>query len=277
MTATQAQTPDLSYERVGDATTDDKPHRRLAVRHRPATTSDRKLGLIWLGGFKSDMDGTKAIALDQWAAEQGLSCTRFDYSGHGLSEGAFTDGTISQWTDDAETIFERITTGPQILVGSSMGGWISLLLAKRYLAKVGHDASRIRGMVLIAPAADFTERLMWTGFPDAVKETILTEGRWEKPSDYSDDPYIITRALIEDGRQNLLMDTPIETGCPVHILQGLEDPDVPWQHAEATFHNLVRDDALITFVKDGDHRLSRPQDLDLMIKALAGLISQIQM
>ncbi|WP_350335997.1 alpha/beta hydrolase [Coralliovum pocilloporae] len=259
---------EATYIEVGP----ENDQRRIAVRHR----SGSRPGLVWLGGFKSDMDGTKAIALDDWAGANGLSCTRFDYSGHGLSSGDFADGTISKWAEESQAVLDRVTEGPQILIGSSMGGWMSLLLAKRHLESVGKDQSRIAGMVLIAPAADFTERLMWANFPEAVRQDILTKGRFEKPSEYSDEPYIITRDLIEDGRDNLLMDAPIETGCPVHILQGMRDEDVPWQHAEATFELMTSDDALMTLVKDGDHRLSREQDIALILKSVEAMANQIR-
>lgn len=228
-------------------------------------------GLLWLGGFKSDMIGTKAEALSDWAKANGRRCTRFDYSGHGWSEGAFEKGTISAWAEEARAVFEACCTGPTIAIGSSMGGWIALLLAKA-LAETGRkDGARLSGLVLVAPAPDFTEKLMWASFPDAVKKQIEETGRFEEPSEYSDEPYLITRDLIEDGRNNLLMDAPIVTGCPVHILQGMEDPDVPWQHAQSLFAKLVNEDAIFTLIKDGDHRLSRPQDIERLLSAVADM------
>ncbi|MEJ1156863.1 alpha/beta hydrolase [Prosthecomicrobium sp. N25] len=230
----------------------------------------RAPGIVWLGGFKSDMTGTKAAALDTWALETGRAFTRFDYSGHGASGGRFDDGTISRWLEESLAVFERETAGDQILVGSSMGGWIALLLARAERAKAG-AASRVRGMVLIAPAPDFTERLMWARFPEAVRAEILDKGVWSQPSPYADEPYRITRALIEDGRRNLLMDGPIETGCPVTILQGVKDEDVPWRHAVDLVTCLARDDVVLTLVKDGDHRLSRPEDLKRLLDAVEAL------
>jgi pimeloyl-ACP methyl ester carboxylesterase len=240
--------------------------REIAVLKR----SGRSPGLVWLGGFKSDMTGSKAEALDAWAVETGHAVTRFDYSGHGASSGAFRDGTISRWLEESLAVFDRETEGDQILIGSSMGGWMALLVARAHRARTG-AASRIRGIVLIAPAPDFTERLMWANFPEAVRRAILETGAYSKPSDYSEDPYVITRALIEDGRSHLLMDGPIETGCPVTILQGVKDADVPWRHAVDLVTCLTRDDVVLTLVKDGDHRLSRPEDIRRLIAAVEAM------
>jgi pimeloyl-ACP methyl ester carboxylesterase len=240
--------------------------RRIAVRLREGAAP----GVFWLGGFKSDMQGTKAVALDAWAAKAGRACIRFDYSGHGESGGAFTDGTIGRWLEESTAVFERFATGPQVLVGSSMGGWIALLLA-RELRQRAVAGSKLAGMVLIAPAADFTEELMWKKFSPEVKRQIETTGAWERPSEYSVEPYLITRGLIEDGRRHLLLGGLIETGCPVRILQGVQDPDVPWQHAMELSSRLARDDVVMTLVKDGDHRLSRPEDIERLIAAVQEL------
>ena len=244
--------------------------RRIAVRARPGAGP----GLVWLGGLKSDMQGTKAAALDQWAAENGRACVRFDYSGHGESGGDFADGTIGRWLADALAVFDAFCQGPQVLVGSSMGGWIALLLARELRRRsAGQNAPNeqpsLAGMVLIAPAADFTEELMWKRFPDAIKQEIEQKGVWLRPSEYSPEPYPIRRALIEEGREHLLLGTMIETGCPVRILQGVEDKDVPWQHAVELSSRLAQDDVVLTLVKDGDHRLSRPEDLERLIAAVA--------
>lgn len=238
--------------------------RRIAVRARSGATP----GLFWLGGFRSDMVGTKAAFLDEWAAANGRACTRFDYSGHGESSGAFEDGTIGRWLEDALAVFDAFARGPQVVVGSSMGGWLALLLANA-LKQRGGGAASIAGMVLIAPAVDFTEELMWKRFPKAVKQQIEREGLWQRPSLYSEEPYPITRALIEEGRSHLLLGGMIETGCPVRILQGVQDPDVPWQHAQELVARIARDDVVLTLVKDGDHRLSRPEDLERLIVAVA--------
>ena len=237
--------------------------RRIAVRAR----SGGSPGLFWLGGFKSDMQGTKALALDEWAKDHGRACVRFDYSGHGESSGDFGDGTIGRWLEESVAVFEQFCEGPQVLIGSSMGGWITLLLAKALRGR--KDAAPIAGMVLIAPAADFTEELMWKQFDAEVKREIKLKGQWSRPSEYSDEPYIITRKLIEEGRKHLLLDGVIETGCPVRILQGVQDPDVPWQHAAALVSRFVRDDVVFTLIKDGDHRLSRPEDIERLIAAVA--------
>ena len=242
--------------------------RDIAVRIRDG----RAPGLFWLGGFKSDMKGTKAEALDNWAAAQGRACTRFDYSGHGESSGDFADGTISSWLEDSVAVFKDFCRGPQIVIGSSMGGWMALLLARELnrLAKAGTpSAASIAGMVLIAPAPDFTEALMWKRFTPEIKKQIEEKGSWSRPSEYSEEPYLITRALIEDGRKHLLLGGLIETGCPVRILQGVKDEDVPWQHAIELVSRIARDDVVLTLVKDGDHRLSRPEDIDRLIAAVS--------
>ena len=240
--------------------------RRIAVRLREGAAP----GVFWLGGFKSDMLGTKAAALDAWAAKTGRACTRFDYSGHGESGGAFTDGTIGRWLEESVAVFERFATGPQVLVGSSMGGWIALLLA-RELRRRAMAGAKLAGLVLIAPAADFTEELMWKKFSPEVKRQIETAGSWQRPSDYSAESYVITRGLIEDGRKHLLLGGLIETGCPVRILQGVQDPDVPWRHAMELSSRLAHDDVVMTLVKDGDHRLSRPEDIERLIAAVQEL------
>ncbi len=228
-------------------------------------------GLFWLGGFRSDMAGTKALALDDFGRDRGLAVTRFDYSGHGLSGGRFEDGTISRWAEEAQAVFDT-TEGPQILIGSSMGGWMALLLARAHLAAVGRDASRLHAMVLIAPAPDFTEELMWAGFSDEIRREILETGVHREPSEYSDESHLITRALIEDGRKNLVLGQEIELGCPVVILQGVMDTSVPWRHAVRLTTHLTRDDVTLSLIPDGDHRLSRPQDIEKMLKVIEGMV-----
>lgn len=237
--------------------------RRIAVRARAGSAP----GLFWLGGFKSDMQGTKAIALDAWAGEQNRACVRFDYSGHGESGGDFIDGTIGRWLEESVAVFERLCAGPQVVIGSSMGGWMALLLA-RELARRQATRASLAGLVLIAPAPDFTEELMWKGFSPEVRQEIETRGVWLRPSEYGD-PYPITRNLIEEGRKHLVLGSAIEVGCPVRILQGAQDPDVPWRHAFALAHRLPADDVVLTVIQDGDHRLSRPQDIARIIAAVA--------
>jgi pimeloyl-ACP methyl ester carboxylesterase len=243
--------------------------REIASIARPGAAP----GLFWLGGFKSDMAGTKALALDAHAAERGLAMTRFDYSGHGISGGRFEDGTISRWREEALAVFDR-TAGRQILIGSSMGGWIALLLTEAHRLAAGAGKSRIGGIVLIAPAVDMTRALMWAEMDEAARETLMAEGRWLRPSDYSEAPYPITRALIEDGDRHLFGSRLIETGCPVHIIQGLRDTDVPWRHATALVSRFASDDVVLTLIKDGDHRLSRPEDIERLIAAVDGLVSE---
>lgn len=239
--------------------------RRVAIRSREGSAP----GLFWMGGFKSDMKGTKAAALDAWAAQQGRACTRFDYSGHGESSGAFEDGTIGQWLEDSVAVFGTLS-GPQVVIGSSMGGWMALLLARELKKQKAQMtmAATMAGMVLIAPAPDFTEELMWKKFQPKVRKEIDEKGFWLRPSEYDPGGYKITRALIEDGREHLLLGGLIETGCPVRILQGVKDEDVPWQYAMELSSRLARDDVVMTLVKDGDHRLSRPEDIERMIAAV---------
>lgn len=221
--------------------------------------------IVWLGGFRSDMRATKAEALAAWADEHGRAFLRFDYTGHGESEGRFEDATISVWLADALGIIAAEGGPSPVLVGSSMGGWLALLAARSLKAN-GKAAS---GLVLIAPAVDFTEELMWAQFPEDVREEISRKGQWLRPSAYSPEPYPITRALIEDGRTHRLFGQPIEPGCPVTILQGMADPDVPWQHAMKLIEHLPSDDVTLTLIKDGDHRLSRDSDIALLIRAVA--------
>lgn len=241
------------------------------MRVREGKTQNETPGLFWLGGFKSDMKGTKAAALDAWAEAKGRAFVRFDYSGHGESGGDFLDGTIGRWLAESIAVYLAFAKGPQVVVGSSMGGWLALLLARALKARQNAAASfaPLAGMVLIAPAVDFTEELMWKRFPADTKREIEEKGMWLRPSDYGEEPYPITKALIEEGRQHLLMGELIEGGCPVHILQGVNDPDVPWQHAVDLVSRFSRDDVVLTLIKDGDHRLSRPEDIERLIAAVA--------
>jgi pimeloyl-ACP methyl ester carboxylesterase len=225
-------------------------------------------GLFWLGGFRSDMTGGKAEALAAHGAARGLAVTRFDYSGHGASGGRFEEGTISRWLDEATAVFDT-TTGPQILIGSSMGGWLALLLAR-----VRRAAGRIAGLVLIAPAADFTEELMWASLPEAARRAIEVDGVWPMPSDYGE-PVPITRGLIEDGRRHLLLGADLDYGVPIAILQGVKDESVPWTHAVRLVARLIRDEVTLTTIPDGDHRLSRPQDIERLLKAVDGIAARL--
>ncbi|HEX2553088.1 MAG TPA: alpha/beta hydrolase [Microvirga sp.] len=223
--------------------------------------------LVWLPGFRSHMRSVKAEALDAWAAACSRALVRFDYGGHGESGGAFETSGISVWLEDALAAIRRFTTEAPVLVGSSMGGWLALLAA-RALRQTDRAPA---GLVLIAPAVDFTERLMWARFPDDIRAAILERGVYHRPSAYGDGPYPITRALIEDGRRHLLFGAPIAPGCPVHILQGVQDPDVPCSHALELVEHLPGDDVALTLVRDGDHRLARPEDLERLFRAIETL------
>lgn len=239
----------------------------IAVRHEAGATP----GIVWLGGYKSDMLGTKAQTLSDWAAREGRAFLRHDYSGHGESGGAFADGTISKWLGESLTVFQRFTTGKQILVGSSMGAWIALRMVQE-LRKAGD--SSVVGLVLLAPAPDFTTELVEPALTATQKRDLKKKGFFEEPSDYSAEPYIYTSALIEDGRNNRVMTGPIDTHCPVHILQGLADADVPASHALKLVSLLPADDVTLSLIPDGDHRLSRPQDLDMLLRAVGDMVAR---
>jgi pimeloyl-ACP methyl ester carboxylesterase len=231
-------------------------------------------GVVWLGGYRSDMLGTKAETLSAWAERTGHAFLRHDYSGHGESGGAFADGTISKWLGESLAAFRRLTEGPQVLVGSSMGAWIALRLIQE-LRKAG-EGDRIAGLVLLAPAPDFTAELIEPALTKKQKRDLEQKGYFEEESEYSPEPNIYTRALIEDGRRNRVMTGPIDTHCPVHILQGMADPDVPHSHALKLVSLLPADDMTLSLIPDGDHRLSRPQDLELLVRAVEGVIAQVE-
>jgi pimeloyl-ACP methyl ester carboxylesterase len=240
---------------------------KLAFLHDTPERQKKSLGITWLGGFKSDMTGTKATALAAWTGSAGCAYTRFDYFGHGQSSGKFTDGTITRWRDDALAVLDEIATGPQILVGSSMGAWIALLAA---LAR----PEQVKALILIAPAPDFTEALMWEGFDETIRTTLRMEGIYRQPSDY-DEPYEISYRLIEDGRKHLLLGDDIPLMLPVRILQGMADTDVPWRHAMLLAETLVSEDVTVALTKDGDHRLSEPDDIKRLMETLDGLLETL--
>jgi pimeloyl-ACP methyl ester carboxylesterase len=240
----------------------------IAVRH----LAGREPGVVWLGGFRSDMLGTKAEALHEWAAASGRAFLRHDYSGHGESGGDFACGTISKWVGESLAVFRRFSAGRQILVGSSMGAWIALRMIEE-LRKAG-EGDRIAGLVLLAPAPDFTVELLEPQLKKTQRRDLDKKGFFEVRSDYSDQPYVYTRALFEDGRENRVMTGPINTHCPVHVLQGLKDKDVPHAHALKLVGCMPSDDVTLSLVPDGDHRLSRPQDLALLIRAVEAIIAQ---
>lgn len=256
---------------VGNPLVEGDHPREIAFKRR-RTAEPGRPGLFWMNGYKSNMEGDKALCLDDWAAKRGSPFTRFDYSGHGVSGGDFLDGTISRWLNESLAVFYTHTEGPQIICGSSMGGWLALLLTKAHIAKVGLENSRIKGLVLIAPAIDMTKLLMWDNFDEAARAEMAETGIFRRPSDYDDGPYEITAKLIEDGKAHLLGDSLIETGCPVHILQGVKDDAVPWHSSVDLVARLAQDDVKLTLVKDGDHRLSRPDDLKLLIRAIETLL-----
>lgn len=224
-------------------------------------------GFFWLGGLKSDMTGSKAEAIAALARSMARPCLRFDYSGHGASGGRFTDGTISLWLSEAVHMFRTHSAGPRIVIGSSMGGWIASLL---YQALKGE---RIAGLILIAPAHDMTEALMWNELPAEARQTVEREGLWDRPSLYGE-PIPITRNLIEDGRSHLLLDGGFNADCPVHILQGDADLDVPWTHGKRVFDAIRGADVRFTLIKNGDHRLSSERDLQTLRQAAGEAVSR---
>lgn len=230
-------------------------------------TRGKSPGVVFLGGFMSDMTGTKAVTLEAFCRSRGSAFLRFDYRGHGASSGRFEDGTIGLWAEDALTAFDRLTEGPQVLVGSSMGGWIALLTA---LAR----RERVAGLVGIAAAPDFTEDLLWDAFPPDQREVLTRDGELPLPSEYSERPYSITLKLIEDGRRRLLLRTAIDLACPVRLLHGMRDPDVPWQRSLRLADKLATPDVRVHLIKDGDHRLSREQDLALLCRTVEELLGE---
>ena len=243
------QDPPLLLERNGRET--------IAYRSMAGSTP----GVMFCGGFMSDMTGTKATALEAHCRRTGRAFVRFDYSGHGESGGAFRDGTIGGWRDDALAVLDRIASGPQVLVGSSMGGWIVLLLA---LAR----PERVAGVVGVAAAPDFTEDLIWSTLDDEGRRTLAESGEIVMPCDYGEDPYPITMGLIEEGRDHLLLRTPIALRGPIHLLQGMRDEDVPWRTALRIAERAESEDVVVELIKDGDHRLSRDQDLARLCTAV---------
>jgi pimeloyl-ACP methyl ester carboxylesterase len=220
--------------------------------------------VVFLPGFRSDMTGDKSTAIAAFCEKRGQACLRFDYSGHGASGAQFEDGTIGRWKDDALAVIDGKSEGPLILVGSSMGGWIALLTAMARKA-------RVAALIGIAAAPDFTEALMWQAMSFAEREILMRDGVLRVPSQYGD-PTPITLKLIEDGRSHLLLDQPIEIDCPVRLLHGQCDPDVPWEMALRIAEQVTSKDVQVTLVKDGDHRLSRPADIELLLRTVSALL-----
>jgi pimeloyl-ACP methyl ester carboxylesterase len=240
--------------------------RQIAMQLRKPNKPVSQATILWLSGYRSDMGGSKAVEVDMLAERMGLGCIRFDYSGHGLSGGAFTDGTISRWLEEALAVVDHAKPKRLVVVGSSMGGWIALRLIQALRAR--KKAPVIFGLVLIAPAPDFTIDLIEPNLTGVQRQALAEKGYFEEPSAYSPAPDIYTRNLIEDGRANQVLTGIIETGCPVHILQGMQDRDVPHGHAMKLVEHLPADDVVLTLIRDGDHRLSRPQDLERMLEAI---------
>jgi pimeloyl-ACP methyl ester carboxylesterase len=247
--------------------------REIAYRRRSAPVdAEPAPGIFWLGGFRSNMRGEKASALDRLAAEMGCAFLRFDYSGHGESSGRFEDGTIGIWLEESLAVLRGLTSGPQVVVGSSMGAWIALLVAKAFAAS--GESDRLKGLVLVAPAVDFTEKLIWEFIPPRARKALDKNGLWLRPSPYAPDPDPITKTLIEEGRAHLLLGGVIRTFCPVHILQGMADAIVPWRHAMSLAEHLAGDPVSVTLVKDGDHRLSREEDLARLRAAVEAMLKE---
>lgn len=225
-------------------------------------------GVVFLPGLRSDMTGTKALALESFCRARGQAYLRFDYTGHGQSTGRFEDGTIGEWAGDAGLVIDRLTTGPQVLVGSSMGGWAMLLAA---LVR----PERIAGLVGIAPAPDFTEDLVWQQATPEQRAAIERDGVWLEPSQYDEEPTPFTRKLIEDGRRHLLLRAAIPLSCPVRLIHGMADPDVPWETSMRLLDRLESGDVELNLVKNGDHRLSSPEDLDRLTGTVAALLDSL--
>jgi pimeloyl-ACP methyl ester carboxylesterase len=227
----------------------------------------RSPGVVFLGGFLSDMTGTKAMALEARCRRHGQGFLRFDYYGHGVSSGAFADGTIGRWAEDAILVLDRLTEGPQVLVGSSMGGWIMLLAA---LAR----PARVCGLVGVAAAPDFTEDLIWAQLNEQQRAAVMEAGVCYLPGDYGEEPYPVTRRLIEEARGHLLLRAPIALTCPVALVQGMQDREVPFETAIRLAERLASDDVTVTLVKDGDHRMSEPRHLEHLYAALESVLSR---
>ncbi len=244
------------------------PNRRIAYHRSPAEGDGAsRPGIVFLGGFRSDMGGTKAMWLERWAANRGLAYLRFDYRGHGQSSGAFEECTLGDWADDAAEAVGRLTEGPQILIGSSMGGWIALLLAQRF-------AHRLAGLIGIAAAPDFTEEGARERLSAAQQDEMMRTGRIAVPSAYSDEPYVYTRKLFEEARAHLIFTQPLNIACPVRLLHGTADVDVPSSVSVRLLDHITAPDARLTLVKDADHRFSGPEELALIGAALDDIIGR---
>lgn len=260
---TLRQNPSACYHQIMDPNYLETPDGRRIAYHRSEGASP---GIVFLGGFRSDMTGTKATFIEAWARGAGHAFLRFDYTGHGASSGEFLEGSIGDWARDAEDAITRLTEGPQVLVGSSMGGWISLLLARSL-------PERLAALIGIAAAPDFTEDSMYAEFTPAQRSELESAGYVDMPSDYSEEPYRITRRLIEDGRQNLVLRSPLDLSVPIRLLHGTRDTDVPISVALRTLDHVNSPDVRLTLVKDADHRFSTPANLALLARTLEELVS----
>ena len=229
-----------------------------------AKTDGRSPTVVFLGGFRSDMTGTKALELEAWAQRAGQAYLRFDYLGHGQSSGRFEDGTIGRWLDDSLAAIDAFTMGKLVLVGSSMGGWLSLLVALQ-------RTERLAGLVLIAAAPDFTERMLLKGLSPEDRATLQREGRLVRPSQYSPEPSVFTWSLIEEGRRHLVLDKKLALPCPVRLLHGQSDPDVSWEYSLQIARHIEAPEVITTFIKGGDHRLSTPADIARLIATVEEL------
>lgn len=238
----------------------------------PKTATPRSPGVVWLSGLRSSMHGEKATSVAAWCAESGRTAIRFDYRGHGESPGQFEDCVVSDWLADSLAVFDCYATGPQILVGSSLGGWLACHVAE---ARGTGDTAWVAGLVLIAPAIDMTERLIWQAMPEAARKVLRRDGVFMRPSRYGDSDYPITHALIEDGRQYLFGDRALDFDGPVHIVHGGHDVDVPWTVSQDFCANLARCDVRMTLIPDGEHRLSRPSDIATILQAIETMADQL--
>lgn len=254
--------PKLQFLNVGRGTS----ARNIAYLQEPG----RNPGLVWMPGLKSDMESTKASALHAWVRKEGVALLRFDYSGHGKSGGNFEEGTIGAWLEEAEHVFTTLTFGSQVIVGSSMGGYLALLLLRRLLAAAPDVARRIVGLILVAPAWDMTEELMWQALAPEIRDQIEAEGQWLRPSAYGD-PFPITRRLIEDGRNHLLARRRLVVDCAVKILHGTADPDVPLSHSKELITFLTGKRIQLIEIEGGDHRLSKPHELAVLLNAVSDI------
>jgi len=264
----------MSFSTTVEHASDNPPEVRILTRDDGATIAYRQTpgkspGVVFLTGFKSDMTGGKATAVERFCRDRGQAVVRFDYSGHGRSSGIFEDGTIGQWAEDTILVLDKLTHGPQILVGSSLGGWIMLLAA---LARPG----RIAGLIGLAPAPDFTEELMWSAFSEAEKAEMKETGFIEIPNCYDDqEGYRISARLIDEARNHLLLRQDIPVTVPVRLIHGMQDADVPWSTSQRLSERLKSNDVEVTFVKSGDHRLSEPTDINRLTQTLATLLDQL--